>query len=290
MASASDTIRARLLRRDAHGGRKDAPRNEQYQWYSLDPETMMEFRRGYLLVSNPRRGTLVIRNSSKVFGRKTLRNVAYWAPWGYRNGFSYEELLDTSQRNIERWMHPVLDARVVKSKESTESIYFLLRQLDVIRDFNRRQKFETFHSDAFVRDVETKKVHLAEFGGYRASGFRPIVEFLNTRFEGLQQEFDRTGSVSKELPALAFARPWYPAWMTNRFEAEEGIMRAQLTINDEVLEVLQAFVEESFTRRIQALDEHYGVTRFFQEAGFQAEGELILVSPKESPKTPWATL
>jgi hypothetical protein len=60
-------------------------------------------------------------------------------------------------------------------------------------------------------------------------------------------------------------------------------MRSQLRINGEVLEVLRAYADESFTTRIIGLDDLYGVGRFFQEAGFDTEGELILVTPKDEP-------
>lgn len=285
LASSADSIRARLLRRDAYGEQESEGRNFQYQWYSLDSETMMEFRRGYLLVSNPQHGTLVIRNSSKEFGRNILRNVAYWTSRGYRNKYSYADLVDITPALIQREMRHVMHAQVVKSSAAVESIYFLLRQLDVIRDYNRRQKFETFGSDAFVRNPQTNRVELSEFGGYRSPGFRQIVEFLERRFEGLKLERETTGNVSKVLPALAFAMPWFPAWVTHKFEGEPGVMRAQLRINEEVLEVLRAFVDESFTRRIMHLDDRYGVTRFFQEAGFETEGELILMTPKEELHT-----
>jgi ankyrin repeat protein len=285
LASSADSIKARLLRRGAYGKQETDRSTSQYQWYSLDSQTMMEFRRGYLLVSNPQHGTLVIRNSSKEFGRSILRNVAYWTSRGYRNKYSYLDLIDITPGRIQREMRNVMHAQVVKSSGAVESIYFLLRQLDVIRDYNRRQKFETFGSDAFVRNPQTKRVELAEFGGYRSPGFRQIVDFLERRFEGLTLEMESTGKVSKILPALAFALPWYPAWVTHKFEGEPGVMRSQLRINEEVLEVLRAFADESFTRRIMHLDDRYGVTRFFREAGFETEGELMLVTPKEEPHT-----
>ncbi len=285
LATSADSIKARLLRRDAYGQQQMDGQTNRYQWYSLDSETMMELRRGYLLVSNPRHGTLVIRNSSKEFGRDILRNVAYWTSRGYRNRYSYRDLLDMTPGMIQREMRNVMHAQVVKSRVAVESIYFLLRQLDVIRDYNRRQKFETFGSDAFVRNPQTKRVELSEFGGYRSPGFRQIVDFLERRFEGLKLEKESTGKVSKLLPALAFALPWYPAWVTHKFEAEPGVMRSQLGINGEVLEVLRAFADESFTRRIMHLDDRHGVTRFFREAGFETEGELILVTPKDELHT-----
>lgn len=283
LASGADPIQARLLRRGAYGQQETNSSKSQYQWYSLDPETMMEFRRSYLLVSNPRHGTLVIRNSSKEFGRDILRNVAYWTSRGYRNKYHYMDLLDITPAMIQREMRNVMHAQIVKSRLAVESIYFLLRQLDVIRDYNRRQKFEAFGSGAFVRDPQTKKLQLSEFGGYRAPGFKQIVDFLERRFEGQKLEKVRTGKVTKVLPALAFAQPWYPAWVTHKFEAEPGVMRSQLRINGEVLEVLRAYADESFTTRIIGLDDLYGVGRFFQEAGFDTEGELILVTPKDEP-------
>lgn len=47
--------------------------------YRMD-DTLIEFRRGYLLVSHPDRGTLLIRNSSHVFGRNLMAEPAYYTP------------------------------------------------------------------------------------------------------------------------------------------------------------------------------------------------------------------
>jgi hypothetical protein len=273
-SSREEPIRARLLRRDAKG------EEMQYQWYSLDSQTVIEFRRGYLLVTNPKFGTLVIRNSSKEFGRNILSNVAYWTRVAYRRGYRYDDLIHITPDQIESKMRPVLAPKVIEDTGAVELIYQLLRQLDVIRDYNRRQKFETVRTDAFVRDPDTNRIELAQFGGYRAPGFRQIVDFLGNRFRSVELERSTTGSISRIVPALAFAQPWYPGWVTHRFEAEPGVMRSQLSINAEVLEVLEAFRDNYFTRRIMDLDNRYGVSRFFQEAGFQTEGELILVTPR----------
>lgn len=282
MAGSEEKVRAKLLRRSALGGIDSVPTNDQYQWYSLDSNTMLEFRRGYLLVSHPKQGTLVIRNSSLVFGRDTLRNVAYWSKIGYRSGYTYNDLLNITREHIQREMLPVLHHKVLDSTRATESVYFLLRQLDVVRDLNRRLKFDTEPSDAFTDDPKTGRKILSDTGGYRSPGFRDIVLFLKKRLDGLRLEREAVGAVSKVLPALAFARPWFPAWTTYRFEGEQGTWSPYLVVNSDVLEVLQAFVNESFTRRHLELDERFGVSRFFQE-GFDRKAELVLVTPKGEP-------
>jgi hypothetical protein len=217
-----------------------------------------------------------------VFGRDTLRNVAYWSKTGYRAGYQYDDLIDITREQIQRDMSPVLHHEVLNSKRATESVYYLLRQLDVIRDLNRRLKFDTEPSEAFADDPKTGKRVLSDTGGYRSSGFRDIVLFLKRRFDGLTLERDATGATSKVLPALAFARPWFPAWTTYRFQSEDGKLSPYLEINADVLRVLQAFVNESFTQRTLEIDERYGVSRFFQE-GFDRKAELILVTPKREP-------
>ncbi len=284
LASELSSIRARLERRAVYARGEELPDKDRYQAFSLDSLTMMEFRQGYLLVSNPGHGTLVIRNSSRDFGRDTLPNVAYWTPRAYRKGHLYTTLVGLTAAQIQSDMKSVLDPDVVRSHESTESIYFLLRQLDVIRDYNRRQKFDTFGVDAFVYNPRTQTSELADYGGYRAPGFSKIVDFLETRFRGVKLEMELTGQTSQTVPALAFALPWYPPWVTHRFAGEGGMMRSSLRVNKEVLEVLRAYADETFTVRTRQLDDQYGVGRFFQEAGFDTEGELVLVNPREEIK------
>jgi ankyrin repeat protein len=280
-ASADQPLRARLLRRSAGGGSVGASDGSTHQWYTLLPDTMMEFRRGYTLVSNPVFGTLLIRNSSLIFGRDGLRHAAYWMSEGYRHGYSYDDLLSMDRYLIEKRMRHVLAPSVIGNRHATNSIYQLLRQLDIVRDFNRRVKFESQGLEAFEKDDSRSGYRLSSIGGYRAPGFPAIVDFLRQRYQGARREIKERGTTTKEIPDLAFAMPWFPPWVTFRFAGENGEMRSRLKVNKDVLAVLNAFASDTFTQEISELDNHYGVSRFFQEAGFNNNAELIMLSPKD---------
>lgn len=285
LASEADLPKARLARRSQKrgDGQGELWKMEPYshQEYSLSPDTMMEFRRGYIMVSNPVHGTLIIRNSSKIFGRNVLKHPAYWTPKGYRKEFSYNELLNITREQIESTMGHVLAPGVALNSLNTDPIYALLRQLDVIRDKNRRLKFETSSREAFVRDATSGKIALSEHGGYRSPGFRGIVEFLRERLDGIKMEIEEKGRATKELPDLAFVMPFFPPWITYRFSTDHGEVHSRLAINEDVLQVLEGLVTGSFTSKLQALDGQYGVSKFLQEAGFDMGGELVLLSAKD---------
>jgi hypothetical protein len=184
-----------------------------------------------------------------------------------------------SAARIKRDMHHVLHSSVAGSSYATECIFRLLRQLDVLRDCNRRLKFESFSDRAFEKDPTSGQFVLSSVGGFRAPGFSQIVQSLRLRHEGIQREKQKVGSSTKKMLDLAFVMPDFPPWATHRFLGEDGVMQSRLKINGDVLEVLEAFCEEVFTERVRELDEQYGVSRFFQDAGFRTHGELVLLDP-----------
>lgn len=52
--------------------------NNQHFPRTMDPQTLIEFRRGYILITHPTEGTLVIKNASGTFGRGNLNGTAYY--------------------------------------------------------------------------------------------------------------------------------------------------------------------------------------------------------------------
>lgn len=285
LPSGADLPKARLLRRSqpSSTGQRELWKIDPYthQEYSLSPDTMMEFRRGYLLVSNPAHGTLIIRNSSKIFGRDVLRHPAYWSPKGFRKGFTYNDLLHLTPEQIETSMGHILAPNVALNALNADPIYALLRQLDVVRDLNRRLKFETTTREAFSKDQQSGRVVMTPYGGHNSSGFRGIVEFLRERLDGVKLEIQERGSASKEVPDLGFVMPFFPPWITYRFSTDGGEVYSRLAVNEEVLEVLEGLVSGTFTGRLHELDRRHGVSRFLQEAGFDTGGELVLLSSRE---------
>src|SRR5690606_6263896 len=69
----------------------------------IAPDTFIEFRQGYYLISEPQLGTLLIRNSSPLFGRDLFDHPAYYSRRGIDNGFSRQALLDLTPATVSRY-------------------------------------------------------------------------------------------------------------------------------------------------------------------------------------------
>lgn len=251
-----------------------------YKQYHLDPRTYFVFRQGTLLAAHPVHGVLLIRNSGLEFGRDLLPHPAYWSPLALGRGISVQEC-DYLYRNlIHRSFQHLLTRDLVLDDNAQASIYFLIRQMDVLRDVNRRRKFSTGFEEAFEQDTTEKGGYtLKPDGGYRSPWFAQIVRKLRGCYEAREFELRRFGNSRIVVPSIGFVHRSLPPHQPYRFVGIGGTMQGRLEINPDTLAVLEGLIEEKFTRKLQALDEHYGVSRCLQEAGFSVGGELVLLSP-----------
>ncbi|MBY0405200.1 MAG: hypothetical protein K2X66_14980 [Cyanobacteria bacterium] len=150
------------------------------------------FRHGFIAISLPHHGTLIIRNSSPVFGRNLLKHPAYYL----EKSLSKEELKDFDPRTIPDNRH-ILHRNIVKSSlpaeplTSVQKISELCEALLAFKDHYRRFKFDSQAFEGYGKD--------RHFSGQLSPGL-PILlaSWLNQKPE---QTLD-----------LAFVHPDYPIW------------------------------------------------------------------------------
>jgi len=233
----------------------------------VSPGTRVELRRGYLHISNPEHGTLIIRNSSRVFGRDLLDHPAYWSPQ-CMNKDAVLQALDKPGAGALKLYH-VLDASMYTDhKAAVRNMSALVAQLTSVKDEYSRWKFDTAYETAWNTADEVPYL----VGGFHSPGFEAIVDYLSA----LQESADRGEKVI--MPDLAFVHPDYPPWSPYNFEVAEGVKKDRLKVNPEVLEALRKLSEASAD---EDLLRSSAVRSFLQQAGFSKEAELVMLAPEE---------
>jgi hypothetical protein len=88
-------------------------------YFLKDPKTNLaiEFRRAYMAISHPKNGTLIIRNSSPVFGRDLLPELAYFHP---KTSFGTPEDLIDIETLERQGFHSVLDRDLHQTPQMQE--------------------------------------------------------------------------------------------------------------------------------------------------------------------------
>jgi ankyrin repeat protein len=226
-----------------------------------DPESsaLVEFRRGYLLVSQPNMGTLIVRNSSPAFGRDLLRHPAYFMkhPLTASEILTFNpKTLSDEQSILSRDHYP---HQTNASTDSENAITDLTNILLAIKNKYRMFKLDT---EAFQNNT---------FVGHLSPGLPKLVKHLNR----LQEN-------GKPLPDLAFTHPEYPIYQpypyfdadmkkTDRFQLSPGHL---IELNDFI----------AGTWRPEKYPQSDWI-RFLSQAGVENRGELIMIEPATlSPK------
>ena len=111
----------------------------------FDKRTWIEMRRGYILVSHPTHGTLIIRNSSHDFGRDGLSHPVYWRRDGLSaKHMSKQELLDLTPDVIEKRFSPITKPNINRPElKLDEHVDFLLKHFIGIKHSLDNWKFGT---------------------------------------------------------------------------------------------------------------------------------------------------
>ncbi|MBY0404792.1 MAG: ankyrin repeat domain-containing protein, partial [Cyanobacteria bacterium] len=156
----------------------------------FDPDTgnRFEFRRGFLLAAHPDHGTLIIRNSSKHFGRDLLKHPAYFLPYA----LSEKDLETIDLKQIKDQYH-ILNRSLYETPDNNLHIPYLTQALMGLKEEYRRFKFDTQGFEG----IGVNRV----FTGHHAPGLPKMVSFL--------QKLHEQG---KPLPHLAFVNPDYPIY------------------------------------------------------------------------------
>ncbi|MBY0404075.1 MAG: hypothetical protein K2X66_09265, partial [Cyanobacteria bacterium] len=214
-----------------------------------DSKILFEMRRGYLLATHPDHGTLVVRNSSTVFGRDLLKHPAYYLPVD----LSKTNLLTFDPRNIKEDWH-ILNREVYTSEKQRNGMVALTEGLMGLKENYRRFKLDT---EAFEGYGNQRK-----FVGHLSPGLPKLVNRL-IHFQELSQ------STGKPLPDLAFVNPDYPIY--------EPYGRFSLT--PQQLQELQDFVKGQWS---ESKYPNSAWIQFLKDYGVSNRGELVMIDPVAS--------
>ncbi|MBY0405156.1 MAG: ankyrin repeat domain-containing protein [Cyanobacteria bacterium] len=225
-------------------------------WYNIpNTKTLVEFRRGYLLISDPENGTLIIRNSSSTFGRNLLKHPGYWLPRSYN-------LAEITRFNPQRLFSSdsILHKYHYMKAGNDKKIETLTSQLKALKEEYRRYKLDT---EAF-EDYHQNK----HFTGHLSPGFLKIISMLNT----LKEQ-------GKPLPDLAFVHPDYPIFEPFSFTEDargNKINRYQLTPS--AMDELNDFSTGHWNEKKYP---HSTLIQFLHLGGVENRGELVLLDPEQ---------
>jgi ankyrin repeat protein len=216
--------------------------------------SLIEFRRGYLLVTHPEKGTLVIRNSSPAFGRNLLKHPAYYI----KKGLNRDELLTFDPRSL-RDPDSILNGEHYPNQEnashhSARSISFLTDSILSINTQYRKFKLDT---EAFDQ---------GEFKGHLSPGLPKLVKVLNMlQFKNIP------------LPDLAFTQSEFPPYQPYHFQDADMKQTDRFRLTPAHLQELNDFVTGHWN------DQKYRESdwiRFIRQAGVENRGELVMLEPK----------
>jgi ankyrin repeat protein len=231
-------------------------------WYQ-DPDSkiLFEFRRGYLVATHPEEGTLVIRNSSQVFGRDLLKHPAYFLP----NAMSLRELETFDPQKIPEDAH-ILNRDLYaqganKDVRNDLKIAALTDGFLALKENYCRYKLDTKAFEGYGNEKH--------FTGHLSPGLKEMVDFLNSlKLEG------------KDLPDLAFVHPEFPVGEGYAYGEDtngEKVQRFPLTPSH--LKELTDFVSGSWT--VSKYPDSNWI-KFLKQAGVENRGELVMVEAENS--------
>ena len=228
-------------------------------------------RRGYMAASNPlqkEHGTLIVRNSSLVFGRDKLKHPAYWTERSYDR----EGLAKLTQREIEDDFSHSLSPALYQRDGGRRFVQAGLKATEALLALPEHyyaQRYDTRYESAWqqVGAGEAKLI-----GGHASPSFASFVSRLE-RMYLLSSE----GRLGYPMPELCFVNPDYAPWGELPYTNADGQQTTRLAINEEQLEGLGRLAKGE--QRVEDLD-HTGLREFLQQAGLNQAGQLMLVDPR----------
>ncbi|MBY0403889.1 MAG: ankyrin repeat domain-containing protein, partial [Cyanobacteria bacterium] len=218
--------------------------------------SFIEFRRGYLLVTHPEKGTLVIRNSSPAFGRDLLKHPAYYL----KQALSPSEVLTFDPRTLSD-LDSVLHRQHYPNKNnpSNSSALVISALTDTLLDLHSSyQKFK----------LDTQAFDNGNFTGHRSPGLPKLVQALN-RFK----------SQNMPLPDLAFTQPAFPPYQPYYYHDADMKKTDRFKLTPSHLQELNDFVSGGWS------PEKYPESdwiRFLNQAGVENRAELVLLEPEKN--------
>ncbi len=236
----------------------------------FDNECYISLRRGYIVVSSPEGGTLLIRNSSPRFGRNLLKFTAYWSPRSLGKSLSLDDLnnfgFENSGRLAGLQFCPILSRKLYSDYyDADERIGICVQRLRTFFHAYGAYKFDTRFDEAWhvERGIGTVLV-----GGHLSDGFKEVVNRLKAQLT-LHEMFPGQFHVSD----LAFMHRDLTPWSTFGFTAN-GRQTPRLHVNRDVVSVMEKMSMGDFT---ESELKRTNLRRFLQEAGLSKGGELIFI-------------
>jgi hypothetical protein len=172
---------------------------------------------------------------------------------------SQGQILGLDRKFIFKRFTPVVDRSLNQPNSPIPGHHrALINQLQAVRHQYRAWKFDTNRHSAFEREEAGGGLLL---GGHYSPGFPAFVELCSRLAEG------------SDTTALAFANSSMPAWRFFVFP-HRGKNLDRLPLSAEVLKTLKHLADN----KVQNAElSESGVGSFLNKAGFQSEGELILI-------------
>ncbi|MBY0405931.1 MAG: ankyrin repeat domain-containing protein, partial [Cyanobacteria bacterium] len=213
--------------------------------------SLVEFRRGYLLITHPEKGTLVIRNSSPVFGRDLLRHPAYYV----KTPLTPNELLSFDPRTLTD-QDSILyrDHYPNRNNSDSHSAKSLSALTNTLLDLNTRYRKFKLDTEAFENGT---------FKGHLSPGLPKWVQVLN-----------QLKAQGKPLPDLAFTQPEFPPYQPYFYFDADMNKTDRFPLTPSHLQELNDFVSGQWS------DKKYPESdwiRFLNQAGVKNHGELVLL-------------
>lgn len=235
----------------------------------FNSQVRIEFRRGMLLASHRDLGTLVVRNSSPVFGRDLLKHPAYYSRFAEGNGLPVHDVKSLTPRAVEEGFQRVLDAHLYSPPHPlAPEIELLAAHLEeVIRDYESWK----FSSEREAAWGSIEGIGSFMTGGYFSEGYGRLVQYLKQAVASARAQ----GVVA---PELAFFKRGFPAWSSARFTDDDGKQYSTLALTPRTMQLLEKMIDSSATKR-EYSDDRGKTYQFFQK-GFEMEGALIIVDGK----------
>ncbi|MCB0318132.1 MAG: hypothetical protein KDD56_05200 [Bdellovibrionales bacterium] len=240
----------------------------------FDKKVLVVEQRACKILSYPE-GTFICRNSSKVFGRKSMRYAAYFSHKGLGNGFTENDLVALTIEDIERDFLPAFCTKLNKDTSSVKKQIYLLDHSLSLNEAIAGWMFETRRNFAWqtMDGIEGEIL----YGGVNSPGFMNLVNYLDAYCQALER-----GDAEPGL-ALRFCNP-YAALYTSysfKFGGREFI---ELPVTKDTVEALRILGTPSdktpgdLTNVQQNLEEwpELEKTWTFLQTGLLEQGELVL--------------
>ena len=224
---------------------------------TLSKNTKVYMRQGYMLVTNPHFGSLLIRNSSPQFGRTLLPYTSRYFEYELTNAAEEE-----FSRPTERLLHSGVNSVDLYDRESLIRVNFLIDELICVHTEFGKFKFDTSPETAWLEDDGQKVL----VGGHKSRGFKSAVDKIAYLYAA--EEF-KGNSIS-----LAFVHKDFPAFKQYSFTDANNRQSRQVLVDEQVLRELRNLANAEDSDAIIVSSE---LRNFFQEAGFAKNAELVVL-------------